>query len=156
MLAIKIPGRGLLQIEHLVLDLNGTIALDGDLKEEVRKKIKELTKILNVYVVTAGTHGKLDKLKKALRIEIHKIEPSEEAEQKQRFVKELGAQETISVGNGSNDTLMLKTSAIGIAVIGGEAASTEAIFSADVVVNNITHALDLFTKPKRLIATLRK
>jgi P-type E1-E2 ATPase len=156
LLEVEIPGRKIFKLDNLVLDINGTIALDGDVKREVVESIKELTQFLSVYIVTAGTHGKLDKLEKALEIEIYKIEPSKEAEQKQKFVKNLGAEKTASIGNGSNDALMLKNSAIGIAVIGDEGASIEAIFSADVVVSNINNALDLFTKPKRLIATLRK
>ncbi len=49
----------------------------------------------------------------------------------------MGTEHTVAIGNGSNDVLMLKESAIGICVVGGEGASTAALLSADVVVNDI-------------------
>jgi len=156
MLEVRIPGRKTFELENLVMDVNGTVAVDGEIIKDVIEKIRELTECLNVYAVTAGTHGKLDKLESALEIEIHKIEPPKEAEQKQKFVEDLGVDKTACIGNGSNDTLMLRNSAIGIAVIGSEGAAAEAVSSADVVVNDIRDALDLLLKPKRLVATLRR
>lgn len=42
MQAIDIPGRGLLEPHHLVLDLNGTIALDGQLLPGVAERVAAL------------------------------------------------------------------------------------------------------------------
>lgn len=156
MFEVDIPGRRHYKLKNLVLDINGTLALDGNLDEATTSKIRDLKNLFDIYIVTAGTHGKLDQISESLGIDIHEIEASGEAEQKQEFVENLSSEKTISIGNGSNDALMLKKSAIGIAVIGGEGASTEAVFSSDVVVNNIADAFDLLLKPKRLIATLRK
>jgi len=156
MIKIEIPGRESLQLENLVLDLNGTIAVDGDVDLQLIDRLRELAKSLKPYIITAGTHGKLDQLKDALGIDIHKIEPAKEAEQKQTFIRDLGADKTVALGNGANDKLMLKDAAIGIAVIGVEGASIDTILSGDVVVRNAKDALDLLLKPKRLIATLRK
>ncbi len=50
---------------------------------------------------------------------------------------------------------MIKTAAIGIAVVGLEGAAAELLPAADVVVNNIYDALDLILNPLRLKATLR-
>ncbi len=156
MLGLDIPGRGTYQIDNLVFDVNGTIALDGDLDEAVAERIGSLSSLFNVYIITAGTHGKLSQLKTQLGTAVHKIQPPKEAEQKQDFIERLGQESTISIGNGANDVLMLKRSAIGIAVIGGEGASTQACLSADVVVTDIAEALDLLLKPQRLVATLRR
>ncbi len=60
----------------------------------------------------------------------------------------------MAIGNGNNDQLILKEAALGIAVMGDEGMSVSTLESADIVVKNISHALDLFLKPKRLIATL--
>jgi soluble P-type ATPase len=49
----------------------------------------------------------------------------------------------------------LKEAALGIAVLGDEGLSVSAMQNADLVVKNISDALDLFLKPKRLTATLR-
>jgi soluble P-type ATPase len=156
MLEIDIPGRGSYRIDNLVLDMNGTIALDGNLDKEVAVRIGDLSSLLDIYVITAGTHGKLSELKAVLGTAVRKIEPPEEAGQKRGFIEELGKDRTAGIGNGANDALMLKQCAVGIAVIGGEGAAIEAILSADVVVGNISEALDLLLKPMRLVATLRK
>lgn len=156
MLEIAVPGRKTLKLENLVLDMNGTVAVDGYTIKGVAERINFLKKYLDVYLITAGTHGNLDALRDTLEAEVHRIEPCGEAQQKQRFIENLGADKTAAIGNGSNDTLMLKASAISIAVIGDEGASTEALLSAQLVVTNINSALDLLLKPKRLVATLRR
>jgi soluble P-type ATPase len=63
---------------------------------------------------------------------------------------------TVAIGNGNNDHLILKEAALGIAVLGEEGMSVLAMKDADIVVKDISNALDLFLKPKRLIATLRE
>jgi len=68
----------------------------------------------------------------------------------------LGKEKCVAIGNGANDVLMLKQSAIGICVIGKEGASSEAVQHSDIVVYDINDALDLLLNPKRIIATLRK
>lgn len=156
MLEIEIPGKQICKLDFLVLDLNGTIAIDGEVNNAVAQKIRLLGRSLAVHIVTAGTHGKLERLQTVLGIEVHQITPQREAEQKQSFIKNLGVEKTVSIGNGLNDVLMLKDSAISIAVIGGEGASSQALLAADIVVNSIVDALDLLAKPRRLIATLRK
>ena len=156
MFEINIPGRGSYRIDNLVFDVNGTIAVDGNLIGEVAARMADLSSMFDVYVITAGTHGRLTDIESRLGIKARKIDPSKEAEQKQDFVEKLGKESTISIGNGANDTLMLGDAAIGIAVIGQEGASVKAILAADIVVNNISDALNLLLKPKRLIATLRK
>jgi len=75
--------------------------------------------------------------------------------QKENFVKKLGAKHTIAIGNGRNDRLMLKLSELGIVTIQEEGASYHTIEAADIVVNNINNALDLLLNPMRLIADLR-
>jgi soluble P-type ATPase len=60
------------------------------------------------------------------------------------------------IGNGSNDQLILKEAGLAIAVLGDEGVSVSAMKHADVLVKSISDALDLFLKPKRLIATLKE
>jgi soluble P-type ATPase len=59
------------------------------------------------------------------------------------------------VGNGRNDRLMLKAAALGIAVLQKEGAAASALAAADLVLPNITDALDALEHPLRLIASLR-
>lgn len=156
MLQLDIPGRGKLELAHLVLDLNGTIALDGEVLPGVAERLASLGEGLTAHLVTADTHGKAVTIASRLGVQLARIEPGSEAEQKRALVQRLGAEQVVAVGNGANDGAMLRTAALAIAVLGGEGLAVEALHSADVVVTSIEDALDLLIHPKRLMATLRK
>ena len=156
MIDIAVPGRGHYRIEHLILDLNGTIALDGKIIRGVKERIIALSKNVDVIVVTADTNKNAKKLLKDLPVTLRTIEESRESEQKARLVREKGEGVTACVGNGSNDVSMLKESVIGICIVGREGASSEAMRAADLVVSSINDALELFLKPHRMKASLRR
>ena len=156
MLKIEIPGFGNVEVEHLVMDLNGTLGLESVLDEGVIQRLKDLSETLKLIVLTADTHGRAKDLPTDFGMRIERLIPGNEDEQKQAFVQKIGSQRTIAIGNGSNDALMLKEAVIGIAVIGEEGASLKGILNADLVVHHIHHALDILLKPKRLLATLRR
>ena len=150
------PGRRIYRLEHLVLDLNGTIALDGSIIEGVPERLNLLRRSLNIIIVTADTRGTAQELGQRIGVKIHKVDPVDEKAQKSKLVHRPGNEITAPSGNGSNDSWMLKESILGICVLGAEGAYAEAITSCDVLVPNINAALDLIIRPDRLIATLRK
>jgi P-type E1-E2 ATPase len=155
MISVEIPGSTNLRLLHLVLDYNGTLAQDGDLLDGVAAMIKELSSHLQLYVITADTHGTVAEKLAGLPCSLHIIGSREQDRQKDVFVRSLGAQGVAAIGNGRNDSLMLKTAALGIALVQGEGASLEAILQADIICNNILNAFSLLLKPDRLKATLR-
>ncbi len=155
MIEIAIPGRGNYRLSHLVLDLNGTIGLDGELVEGVEERLRRLNELLKLFVVSADTFGSASGLKEKLKAEIHLVERGEEAAQKLDLVEKLGRDKTVCIGNGANDAAMLKGAAIGICVLGREGTSATAITSSDVVIPDINAALDLLLNTDRLVATLR-
>ena len=57
MITIDIPGSQKLELEHLVLDYNGTIACDGFLILGVKDILINLSRSLTIYVLTADTFG---------------------------------------------------------------------------------------------------
>lgn len=150
MVEISIPGWGDMEIENIVLDLNGTIATDGRIPPDVKGKIGSLADQVKIYILTADTQGMANEDAKDMNIEVIKIIEEDSNQGKFDFEK------TVAVGNGNNDQLVLKEAGLGIAVLGDEGLSVSVIKNADVVVKNVSDALDLFLKPKRLIATLRK
>ncbi len=156
MITIDIPGSQKLELEHLVLDYNGTIASDGFLISRVKDILINLSRSLSIYVLTADTFGGAQKKLQGIPCETVVIPKEKQAEAKADYVRGLGANHCACVGNGRNDTLMLKEAALGIAVIQTEGAAMEAILSADVVTQNILDALDLLRHPFRLVATLRR
>ena len=156
MIEIAIPGRGNYTIKNVVVDLNGTIAVDGKIIQGVKEKMAILSQELDIFLVTADMNKNAERLVKDLPVTLYKIKEGEENNQKLQVVLKQGKDNTVSIGNGCNDISMLKESAIGICVVGGEGASAEAMMASDLVVVTINDALDLLLKPHRLGATLRR
>ena len=155
MIEIEIPGNKTLKIVHLVLDYNGTIAFDGALIDGVKKALDELSQMLTVHVITADTFGSVKKALEDIDCNLALIPLDRQDVAKQEYVKNLGCEKTVSMGNGANDRLMLKASALGVAVIQEEGAAFKTLASADIVCTDIKSALSLLNNPLRLIATLR-
>ena len=155
MIDIDIPGNKTLHLEHLVLDYNGTMAFDGVLIDGVKECLNELSQMLTIHVITADTFGSVKKALEDIRCKLAVIPLDHQDAEKLEYVNDLGCERTVSMGNGKNDRLMLKASALGIALIQGEGATFDTLASADVVCTNIQSALSLLSNPLRLIATLR-
>jgi P-type E1-E2 ATPase len=156
MIEITIPGRGNYTIKNLVLDLNGTIAVDGNIIGGVKEKLAMLSQKLDIFLVTADTNKSAERLARDLPVTLYTIKETEENDQKLRVVLKQDKNNTVSIGNGCNDVSMLKESAIGICIVGGEGLSAEAMMASDLVISTINDALDLLLKPHRLRATLRR
>jgi soluble P-type ATPase len=156
MIRIDIPGWGNMEIENIVLDLNGTIATDGKIPLEVKEKISFLSDQARIYILTADTQGVASEESSDMTVALLKVSEKDSAEVKLRVLESLDPTRTVAIGNGNNDHLILKEAALGIAVLGEEGMSVLAMKDADIVVKDISNALDLFLKPKRLIATLRE
>ena len=152
MLIVDIPGVGILRLEHLVLDLNGTLTDRGRLIEGVADRIDRLRTDLDLHLLTADTFGTATELARRLGIELATISDGEE---KARVVARLGPDATVAIGNGRNDVPMLQVAAVGIAVLGPEGAAAPALAAADLVCRSITDALDLLLDPTALVATMR-
>jgi hypothetical protein len=59
-----------------------------------------------------------------------------------------------AIGQGRNDSQMLATAALGIAVFSKEGLAIQTLMSADLVVADILTALELFERPMRIVASL--
>jgi P-type E1-E2 ATPase len=155
MIEITIPGDGGLRLNYLVMDYNGTLACNGILLEGAAERVTALAKHLVVYVLTADTFGTARAVLAGLPCTVHILPHEGQNHAKMAFVTQLGRGETVCIGNGRNDKLMLQAAALGIAVIGPEGAATDALHAADIVAPSIHAALDLLLHPLRLVATLR-
>ncbi|WP_449244755.1 HAD family hydrolase [Desulfobacca acetoxidans] len=155
MLTIDIPGFKVLELAHLVLDYNGTVAVDGRLVPGVAERLETLAQDLQIHVITADTFGIVRQQMAHLPCQVSILGKESQAEAKLRYVQQLGAGQTVAMGNGRNDRLMLQAAGLGVAIMLAEGASGEAIRAADVMVRSITDALDLLLNPLRLTATLR-
>lgn len=156
MIELNIPGRGLIRLQHLVCDVNGTLATDGQLPEGVKQRLNSLRDRLTLHLLTADTHGNQSIIDQQLNIKSIRIQPGMESEQKAEYVKQLGAETVVAIGQGANDAGMLGAATLGICVLSPEGTAVEALLEADLVVSNIPDALEILEKPLRIVATLRK
>jgi P-type E1-E2 ATPase len=156
MIELNIPGRGTLEIEYLVCDVNGTLALDGQLLEGMVRRLTTLRDRLDLHLITADTRGQQNFIDSQLSIQATRLQSGDEAEQKAAYVRRLGPQNVAAIGQGANDAGMLKEAALGICILSAEGAAVETLVSADLVMPDIFSALDLFEKPIRIVASLRK
>ncbi|MBU4263882.1 MAG: ATPase P [Proteobacteria bacterium] len=155
MIDISVPGFGELHFSHLVLDFNGTLAGDGLLIDGVEKRLARLAAQLRIHIVTADTFGSVQQMFADTPYTVFILPAGEEEKSKASYVQELGVQSCVCIGNGRNDRLMLKESALGIAVQQQEGLALEALLAADLITTSIIDALDLLIHPLRLTASLR-
>lgn len=156
MIELNIPGRGVLQLEHLVLDVNGTLAVDGQLLEGMSRLLKSLSDRLTIHLLTADTHGRQQIIDQQLGLVATRLQPGDEAGQKAAYVQQLGAAQVAAIGQGANDAAMLAAAALGICVLSIEGTASETLLKSDLVAQSIFAALDLLENPLRIVATLRK
>jgi len=155
MITINITGNRKIEVTHLVLDFNGTLAIDGKLIDGTKPLLELLSNQLTIHVVTADTFGTAESELSGINCTLKIISPEMQDMQKESHVFNLGEDHVIAIGNGLNDALMLKCAALGIVVLQKEGASVKTLLNADLVCNNIIDALELLTKPKRISASLR-
>ena len=156
MIEIEIPGRKRYRLQHLALDVNGTIACDGRVIEGVSERLRLLSHQLEIHLLTADTHGKQNEIDLKLGIKAHRIPAGSEIEEKAHYMNRLNVESVVAFGNGSNDMAMLDRAVLSVAILGYEGLSVETLRKADVVVKDINDALDLLLYPNRLVATLRQ
>jgi soluble P-type ATPase len=157
MIQFSIPGRGEFSIKYLILDFNGTLASGGKLNDKMKDILNELSKKLDIHihVFSSDTFGTVKEELSDVNCKISIIKSEDLENQKLTYLKELGTDSSICIGNGLSDKSMLAEAALGICVVNGEGASPKTIIASDVVTNNIYDALELVLSPKRLISTLR-
>jgi P-type E1-E2 ATPase len=156
MIELAIPGQNAVQLDHLVCDVNGTLALDGKLIVGVAQALDRLRNQLQIHLITADTHGRQSIIDQQLNLKAVRLIPGNEAGQKADFVRQLGAGQVAAIGQGANDAGMLRAAALGIAVLSREGLAVETLLAADLAAPDILTALELLENPLRIVATLRK
>ena len=154
MILIDVPGRDVLEIDHVLMDYNGTIAFDGTLVPGAAELICELARHAHVAVLTADTYGSVNAQCDPLGVEVVTFPRAGAAQFKQRYAQELDGQ-VACLGNGFNDVGMFEQADLRIAVLDGEGVYAGLLAHADILARNAVEALALLTHPDRIRATLR-
>ena len=155
MIVYDIPGRGKVEIENIILDYNGTIAVEGQLIEGVQEKLLDIKDKLKIHIVTADTYGTVEKQCEDIGINVITFPKENAGESKKLILENLGKEKTICVGNGFNDIEMFKNCKISIAIIEKEGCSGKLLLHADIVTKSIIDALNIILNENMMKATLR-
>jgi len=154
---LRIPNHGEITIENVIFDINGTIQFKGALYKDLKVKFAQLKEIYNVYLISSDTRGNLRDLAKELGVKHVKVSEQSisDTEAKNNELNKLGKERTVAIGNGNNDSLMLKNAVLGLAVIGSEGATKKCLMNSDVIFPDPISAIDFLLDDNIMIATLR-
>ena len=156
MIFIERPGQGNLEIEFILIDFEGTLALDRRVHPKAKDKINLLSKRAKIYILTKEEKEHAEEVLKKVKAEIIYLTEGESSQKKLDMLRQLGGNRTVAIGNGADDVPMIEEAGLGICVLGKEGTFSETIKKADVVFMNILDALDFLLKPLRQKATLGK
>ena len=147
-----IPGSESFELDHLLLDVNGTLANRARLIDGVGERIARVRDQLEIHLLSADTLGNLDETAGRLGVDARRVTTGAE---KREYAQRLGADRCAAIGNGLNDVPMLETVRFGIAVIGPEGAGGRTVVAADAVCGSILDAFDLLLEADTTSSTLR-
>ncbi len=154
MISIQRPGQRPLETEYLLIDYEGTLAVDARVHPKAKDKINLLSKRLNIYILAKGEKEKIEERLKNVKAEALFLKEEDASREKLDLLRKLGPERTIAIGNGRDDAPMLEEAGFSICVIGKEGASGETLKRADLVVTDILSGLDFLLKPLRQKNTL--
>lgn len=149
----NIPEVGFIEINTIVLDLNGTLAVKGKIVEGVRSRIAKLKDMgINIVLFTGDQRGNAENLCNELGIDLKKAVSEKEKEQ---FFLELDIEKAAAIGNARIDIGKFEHAKLSIATLQAEGIHTGILQHVDIIVPSINDALDLFIDSNSLEATMR-
>ncbi len=143
-----------LQLDTIILDLNGTLAVHGNIAEGVKEQIDQL-KVLGfeIFLLSGDTRGNAQKIADTLGIT---LVVTSNAKEKGKFVESHHPDTCASIGNGKIDLETFKLAKLSIATLQAEGVFAGAIPFLDIIVPSIQDALQLLIDPNTLVSTLRE
>lgn len=154
MISIQRSGMGSLDIHFVLIDFEGTLAMDGRVHPKAKDKVNLLSKRATLYIVTKSSREKVEETLRKMTVEILYVPEGDSSQQKLNLLQRLGPHQTAVIGNGLDDARIMEQAGLGMCVIGKEGSSAEAVAKADLVVTHVLDALDFLLKPLRQRATL--
>src|SRR5512136_2415161 len=154
MISIQRPGMESLDIHFVLIDFEGTLAMDGRVHPKAKDKVNLLSKRATITILTKSNREKVEETLKKMKVEILYVTEEDSSQQKLNVLQRLGPHQTAVIGNGLDDVRIMEQAGLGLCVIGKEGSSAEAMVKADLVVTNVLDALDFLLKPMRQRVTL--
>jgi len=149
----NIPEGEPIEINTIVLDLNGTLAVKGIVAEKTKLLIRELKNLdYKVVLISGDIRGNAKTIANELEIELLLGKNSaEKALRMQSFSKE----NTAAIGNARIDIGTFENSILSVATLQSEGIHTGILKHVDIIVPSIDDALNLFIEKKSIEGTLR-
>jgi P-type E1-E2 ATPase len=149
----NIPKGETIEINTIVLDLNGTLTVNGKLESSTEKLVKQLqNKGFRLVLISGDIRGNAKTIADKLGMDLYLGSTSDEkAAQMQQFDKN----KTAAIGNARIDIGTFENAILSIATLQSEGIHTTIIKHVDIIVPSIDNALQLFLDKKSLEGTLR-
>jgi len=149
----NIPKGETIEINTIVLDLNGTLTVNGKLESSTEKLVKQLqNKGFRLVLISGDIRGTAKSIAYELGIDLYLGASSDEkAAQMQQFDKN----KTAAIGNARIDIGTFENAILSIATLQAEGIHTGILKHVDIIVPSIDNALQLFLDKKSLEGTLR-
>ncbi len=142
------------EINTIILDLNGTLSVNGKIPAGAKERIRKLQRLgFRVILFSGDQRGTAGKICSNLGIEL-RLTPT--GREKEREMLKLDFKKCASIGNARIDLGTFKHAKLSIITLQAEGIHARAIEHADIIVPSINDALDLFLNPDSLCATLRE
>lgn len=150
---LLIPNSGEIELKTLILDLNGTLTIRGEIVKGVTEKLAKLKdKRIKVVLLSGDTRGNAKVIAESLGIELVRASTGEA---KRKAALNLNPQMCVAIGNGLIDVALFEIVRLSIVTLQAEGVHTACLKAADIIVPSILDALDLLIDENSLIATLR-
>ena len=150
----QVPEVGEIEIKTIILDLNGTLSVNGKIPDGVKERLKKL-KVLGIKVIllTGDQRGTAADLCKEYGIDFVRTKNGKE---KEAAMKSFDSETTAAIGNARIDIGTFKHAKVSLATLQSEGVHMGIICNVDVVVPSINDALDFFIDSDIFCVTLRK
>lgn len=146
-------GVGEIEINTVILDLNGTLAVNGSLVAGVGERITTLKKLgFTLYLITGDQRGTAAQQAAELGITLMFAKNTAE---KAECSRQLPFENTVAIGNARIDIGTFNNAKIRIATLQKEGIHASIIEHVDLIVPSIIDALDLLINPDAFNATMR-
>jgi len=147
-------GVGEIELNTIILDLNGTLAVSGEIVEGCKERIQKLKELgYKIYLFTGDQRGNATLQASKLGIEV-KI--AKNTEEKATLTNNLDVEKTVAIGNARIDIGTFTPSKLRIGVLQAEGIHCSILPYIDILTPTINNALDLLIDPNIFSATMRK
>jgi soluble P-type ATPase len=150
----QVTGVGEIEINTIVLDLNGTLAVNGIIPAGVEEKLNKLKELgFEIILFTGNQRGDAQVQCDRLGIDFKQAKTSEE---KEALFLEYDVETTAAIGNARIDLGKFKHAKVSVATLQAEGIHTGILSEVDVIVPTINDALQFFIDADVFGATMRR